>query len=61
MKLSDVMSAAQLSVYAEVGLVFFLFAFTAVVGKVLLTKKSVYDEATLIPFDGSDRALEDKS
>jgi len=49
MKLSDIMSAADLAIYAEIGLVCFLVAFLAVVVKVSLTKTSAYQEVLHIP------------
>lgn len=51
MKLSDVMSAADLAIYAEVGLVLFLIAFSAVVLNVTLKKKGSYDEVARIPLE----------
>jgi hypothetical protein len=51
MKLSDVMSAADLSIYAEVGLVLFLVAFVLVLITVLSTKNSSYEQVLNIPFD----------
>jgi hypothetical protein len=39
MKLSDVMSAADLAIYAELGLVLFLAAFVAVAIRVLIPRK----------------------
>lgn len=49
MRLSDIMSAADLAIYAEIGLVCFLVAFLAVVAKVSLTKSSSYQEVLNIP------------
>ncbi len=50
MKLSDVMSAADLSVYAEVGLVLFLLAFIGVAVRVFFfSREDRYDEAARIP------------
>lgn len=50
MKLSDVMGAADLAVYAEVGLVLFLAAFLAVVARVLLPgRDDSYEKARMIP------------
>jgi hypothetical protein len=43
------MSAADLAIYAEIGLVCFLFAFLAVVAKVSLTKSASYQEVQSIP------------
>ncbi len=51
MKLSDIMSAANLAVYAEIGLVLFLVAFLIVVAKVITTKTSAYEEVINIPFE----------
>lgn len=51
MKLSDVMGAADLAIYAEVGLVLFLAAFVGVVVRVLWPgHDDNYDEALMIPF-----------
>ncbi len=55
MKLSDVMGAADLAVYAEVGLVLFLMVFFGVAAKVLLTKSSAYEEELNIPFDSEPK------
>jgi len=49
MKLSDIMSAADLAIYAEIGLVCFLVAFLAVVAKVSLTKSTSYQEMQSMP------------
>lgn len=52
MKLSDVMGAAELSIYAEVGLVLFLLAFLGVVVRVISPRNSQeYSEARLLPLD----------
>jgi cbb3-type cytochrome oxidase subunit 3 len=49
-KLSDVMGAADLVIYAEVGLVLFLGAFLAVVARVLwFDKRENYEEIEAIP------------
>lgn len=51
MKLSDVMSAADLAIYAEVGLVLFMLVFVAVAVRVLLPSKDRdYERAGQIPF-----------
>ena len=51
MKLSDVMSAADLAIYAEVGLVLFLAAFVGVVVRVLWPgHDDDFDQALMIPF-----------
>ena len=47
MKLSDVMSAMDLAVYAEVGLVLFLLAFAAVAFDVLRRGRSLESHAAL--------------
>lgn len=50
MKLSDVMGAADLSIYAEVGLVLFLLAFLGVVVRVLSPKNDQeHNEAQMLP------------
>lgn len=57
MKLSDVMSAADLAIYAEVGLILFLAAFVGVVIRVLWPgRQSDYDKALMIPL--SDEPVE---
>lgn len=51
MKLSDIMSAADLAIYAEVGLVLFLAAFLGVVVRVLWPgRDDHYEKALMIPF-----------
>ena len=50
MKLSDIMSAADLAIYAEVGLVLFLLAFVGVVIRVLWPGSSDrYEKVQMIP------------
>lgn len=49
MKLSDVMSAANLAIYAEVGLLIFFLVFVAVAVRVLMRRPSAYDEVSRIP------------
>jgi cbb3-type cytochrome oxidase subunit 3 len=50
MKLSDIMSAADLAIYAEVGLVLFLAAFLGVVIRVLWPgREDNYEKALMIP------------
>lgn len=51
MKLSDVMSAADLAVYAEIGLLIFLTAFMGVVVRLVFQKSESLDEAAAIPLD----------
>jgi len=52
MKLSDVMGAADLSIYAEVGLVLFLLAFLGVVVRVLSPKNDQeHNEAQMLPLN----------
>ena len=51
----DVMQGAGLAIYAEVGIVIFLFAFLLVVVRVALMKKSEADECGNIPLnDGTE-------
>lgn len=60
MKLSDIMSAADLAIYAEVGLVLFLAAFLAVVVRVLWPgRDDAYDKAVMIPL--SDEPVESRA
>lgn len=57
MKLSDIMSAMQLSSYAEVALVIFFAAFLAVVGHVLNRRNNAtFERARRIPLDDDPRA-----
>lgn len=50
MKLSDIMSAADLAIYAEVGLVLFLLAFMGVVVHVMWPgRQEGHNEAVMIP------------
>lgn len=49
MKLSDVMSAANLAIYAEVGLVLFLLVFFGVIVRVLWPRAGAYEEERMIP------------
>jgi cbb3-type cytochrome oxidase subunit 3 len=52
MKLSDVVSAAGLSWYAEVALVLFILAFVLVLWRVFKpSAKAKYDQASRIPLD----------
>ncbi len=60
MKLSDIMSAADLAIYAEVGLVLFLVAFIGVVIRVLWPgAENNYEKALMIPL--SDEPVELRS
>jgi cbb3-type cytochrome oxidase subunit 3 len=57
MKLSDVMSHAGLSIYAEVALVIFLVAFVAVVVRTFLpSRRREMDEASRLPLNDEPRA-----
>lgn len=49
MRLSDVMSAANLTIYAEVGLVLFLLVFLAVAARVLWPRPGAYEKEAWIP------------
>jgi cbb3-type cytochrome oxidase subunit 3 len=51
MKLSDVMSAMQLSTYAELGLVLFLFAFVLVAIDLARKNKEELEHAEQLPLD----------
>ena len=52
MKLSDVMSAMQLSAYAEVALVLFLAAFLATAASLLVNRRAEeWERARRIPLD----------
>ncbi len=61
MKLSDVMSAADLAIYAEVGLVLFLLAFVGVLIKVMLTKSESYDSVRAMVLDDEGRTTNARS
>ncbi len=51
MRLSDVMSAADLSIYAQVGLVIFMLVFFAVIVRVMWPGRArLDDELVRIPF-----------
>lgn len=55
MKLSDVMSHAGLSGYAQAALVLFLAVFAAVVIRLFLpSQRRGQDEASRLPFDGAE-------
>jgi hypothetical protein len=56
-KLSDVMSAADLAVYAEVGLVLFFVAFVAVAVRVIFMSKRGYSEELNLPFDDNSKGI----
>lgn len=49
MRLSDIMSAANLAIYAEVGLVLFLLVFVVVAFRVFASKAGAFDEQAMIP------------
>ncbi len=51
MKLSDIVSGAGLSVYAEIALLIFIVVFFAIVLRVMLAKRSSMDRAAQLPFD----------
>jgi cbb3-type cytochrome oxidase subunit 3 len=53
MKLSDVMSAANLAVYAEIALLIFFVVFVLVVWRVL-SKNRDYERARHLPLDDGD-------
>jgi hypothetical protein len=59
MKLSDVMSAADLAVYAEIGLVIFFAAFVAVAIRVIFMSKSGYSEELSLPFNDNLKGIAD--
>lgn len=58
MRLTDIMSNMDLDVYPTVGLVIFLGAFTAVVWRVLTSKRSDTERMASMPL--SDETKEDK-
>jgi len=62
MKLSDIMSAAGLSIYAEVALMLFLGVFLAVALDVFRSSRR-HDQARLLPLEdeSSPRNLEQRS
>lgn len=52
MKLSDIMSGAGLSIYAEIALVIFLAAFVAIVVRTFApSRRRAMDEAARLPLD----------
>ena len=52
MKLSEIMSAAGLSAYAEVALILFLFAFVLILLTVLAPSRAAwYERARTLPLD----------
>ena len=52
MKLSDIMSGAGLSIYAEIALVIFLAAFVAIVVRTFApSRRRSMDEAARLPLD----------
>ena len=52
MKLSDIMGAAGLSVYAEIAMLLFLAAFIVIVFKLFSRRRqSTYDAASRMPLD----------
>ena len=52
MKLSDIMSAAGLSIYAEIALVIFLAVFVAIVVRTFApSRRRAMDEAARLPLD----------
>ncbi len=52
MKLSDIMSAANLSAYAEVAMILFLIAFVAIVIAIFAPgRQQTYDAASRMPLD----------
>ena len=59
MKLSDIMSAAGLSTYAEIALVIFLLAFIAVVMSLFAPgRQRTYERMRNLPIDGETRPSE---
>lgn len=59
MKLSDVMSAAGLSVYAEVALVIFMGVFLGVACHLFLARRQ-YEGLRFLPLDDEPRRNEEK-
>lgn len=57
MKLSDIMSNAGLSVYAEIALIIFLAVFVAIVFRVFApSRKHEWERASQLPLDDAPRA-----
>jgi hypothetical protein len=54
MKLSDLMSRFGLEVYAEVGLILFLFAFALISVRLLFMQRSESVQLAKLPLDGDD-------
>ncbi len=52
MRLSDIMGAADLSVYAEIAMLLFIAAFVAIVISIFApSRKRMYDDASRMPLD----------
>jgi cbb3-type cytochrome oxidase subunit 3 len=55
MRLTDIMSNAGLSVYAEVGLLLFLLAFVVIAVRIFRpSRKKALDEAARLPLEDGD-------
>lgn len=54
MKLSDLMSRFGLEVYAEIGLILFLFAFALISVRLLFMQRSESVQLAKLPLDGDD-------
>jgi cbb3-type cytochrome oxidase subunit 3 len=57
-KLSDVMGAANLAIYAEVGLLIFFLVFVLIVWR-LLRKNTDWEHARRLPLDDDDPPAEE--
>lgn len=58
MRLSDIMSAAGLSIYAEAGLVVFLVAFVAIAIRAFKNSAESAPELARLPLDDADGSQE---
>ncbi|MEO1584295.1 MAG: hypothetical protein AAFR96_06955 [Planctomycetota bacterium] len=58
MRLTDIMSHMDLSIYPQIGLVLFLAAFAAVIWKVLRSEKQESRSMALLPLDDDGAAAQ---
>ncbi|HEV8246372.1 MAG TPA: hypothetical protein VGP93_11415 [Polyangiaceae bacterium] len=59
MKLSDVMSAMNLALYAELGLVLFLLAFALIALDLWRSKSSALEQARMLPLEDESAPKKD--
>jgi hypothetical protein len=58
MRLSEIMSAAGLESWAELGLVISFLSFTAIAAYVLIRRRATWDRARYLPLDNDGGELE---